>query len=141
MNIIRVRAGLRTPGHLRQDMRLFSGSHALAQDVADQAVIARFRLAPGPSGTATNLHSVYDLEEKLAEAIDAARAGEFEAPQFGRDETGQSELVLSAYGPDANKLFAAMEPALREFPARPAWALLRYGAYDDPNAAEHLVRL
>ena len=49
--------------------------------------------------------------------------------------------MLSAYGPDASRLFAAMEPALRSFPARPALVLLRYGAYDDPNAAEQLVRL
>jgi hypothetical protein len=123
-------------------MRFFSGRQVLAPpDIAEHTVIARFRLAPGPSGTATNLYGVYDLEERLIAAIGAARAGEFEAPQFGRDETGQSELVLSAYGPDADRLFAVMEPALRAFPARPAFALLRYGAYDDPNAAEQLVRL
>lgn len=104
-------------------------------------MIARFRLAPGPSGTATNLDNVYALEEQLAAAIEAARAGEFEPPQFGRDESGENELMLSAYGPDANRLFTAMEPALRSFPARPAWVLLRFGAYDDPNAAEQLVRL
>jgi hypothetical protein len=104
-------------------------------------VIARFRLAPGPRGTATNLANVYALEEQLASAIEVARAGEFEPPQFGRDEAGQNELVLSAYGPNADRLYEAMEPALRSFPARPAWVLLRYGSYDDPNAAEQLVRL
>ena len=123
-------------------MGLFSRRQPLAlPDVAEHVVIARFRLAPGPSGTATNLHNVYALEEQLAGAIEAARAGEFEPPQFGRDEAGQNELVLSAYGPDADRLYAAMEPALRSFPARPAWVLLRYGSYDDPNAAEQLIRL
>ncbi|SHN32669.1 hypothetical protein [Cryptosporangium aurantiacum] len=123
-------------------MGLFSRKQPFAMtDVSEHVVVARFRLAPGPRGTATNLHNVYALEEQLASAIESAGAGEFEPPQFGRDETGHNELVLSAYGPDANRLFAAMEPALRSFPARPASVLLRFGAFDDPNAAEQLVRL
>ncbi|GAA0282967.1 hypothetical protein GCM10009539_83730 [Cryptosporangium japonicum] len=118
-------------------MGFFSRKNPFAMaDVSEHVVVARFRLEAGPSGTATNLHNVYALEEQLASAIETAGAGEFEPPQFGDDE-----LVLSAYGPDANRLFAAMEPALRSFPARPASVLLRYGAYDDPNAAEQLVRL
>jgi hypothetical protein len=116
---------------------LFSRRESLAPaDVAEHVVIARFRLTPGPRGTATNLANVYALEEQLTSAIGLARAGEFEAPQFGKDE-----LVLFAYGPNADRLYAAMEPALRSFPARPAWVLLRYGSYDDPNAAEQLVQL
>ena len=54
-------------------------------DVSEHVVVARFRLAPGPRGTATNLHNVYALEEQLVSAIEAAHAGEFEPPQFGLD--------------------------------------------------------
>lgn len=104
--------------------------------VSEQTVTARYALGAGPGGTATDLHSVYALEERLAAAIGDARAGEFEPPRFGADE-----VVLSAYGPDADRLFAAMEPALRSFPPRPATVLLRYGGHDDADAPEAVVRL
>ena len=118
-------------------MGLFSTKKAdPASQVAEHSVIARYRLSPGPGGTATDLTSVYALEDRLIEAIGAARAGEFDGPQFAEDE-----LILCAYGPDADRLFAAMEPALRAFPARPGQVLLRYGGYADTDATEHLVQL
>ncbi len=118
-------------------MGLFSRKAASsALDTGEQSVIARFQLGAGPSGTATDMYSVYALEERLAAAIREARAGEFDGPQFG-----DSDVVLCAYGPDADRLFAAMEPALRSFPPRPASVLLRYGGYDDPGAPEYTVQL
>jgi hypothetical protein len=108
----------------------------LTAPVAEHAVIARYQLGAGPSGTATDMHSLASLEDRLIQAIGAARAGEFEGPQFGA-----GEVTLYAYGPDADRLYAAMEPVLRSFPPRPAQVLLRYGAYEDTHAPERLLEL
>jgi putative IMPACT (imprinted ancient) family translation regulator len=104
--------------------------------MAEQTVIARYQLSSGPNGTSTDIHSLATLEDRLIEAISAARVGEFDGNEFG---TG--EVTLFAYGPDADQLFAAMEPILRSFPARPAHVLLRYGGLQDENAPEALVEL
>jgi hypothetical protein len=104
--------------------------------VAEHTVIARYQLTSGPNGTSTDIHSLATLEDRLVQAIREARAGEFDGNEFG---TG--EVTLFAYGPDADRLFAAMEPILRSFPARPAQVLLRYGALEDNQAPSVLVDL
>jgi hypothetical protein len=50
-------------------------------------------------------------------------------------------VVLYAYGPDADALFAVMAPILHDLPFRPAHVTLRYGSVDDQSAAEHRVDL
>ncbi|MGW1643046.1 hypothetical protein [Streptomyces lavendulae] len=50
-------------------------------------------------------------------------------------------MVLYAYGPDADALFAVMAPFLHNLPFRPAHVVRRYGSVDDPSAAEHRVDL
>ncbi len=105
-------------------------------EVAEQTVIARYQLSSGPTGTSTDIHSLATLEDRLVKAIREARAGEFDGNEFG---TG--EVTLFAYGPDADRLFAAMEPILRSFPARPAQVLLRYGALADDQAPSVLIDL
>ncbi|MEU8483249.1 hypothetical protein [Streptomyces sp. NPDC048641] len=50
-------------------------------------------------------------------------------------------MVLYAYGPDADALFAVMAPILNDLPFRPAHVVLRYGSVYDPSAAEHRVDL
>jgi hypothetical protein len=118
-------------------MRLFSRRTAPAPPVpAEHSVIARFQLAAGPTGTATDIHSLATLEDRLIEAIGAARAGDFDGPRFGANE-----VTLYAYGPDADRLYAAMEPVLRSFPPRPAQVLVRYGGYQDAQAPATLVEL
>jgi hypothetical protein len=113
------------------------GATALTQQtVSEHAVIARFQLAAGPTGTATDMHSLFSVEERLIRAIAEARAGEFEGNEFG---TG--EVTLYAYGPDADRLFTAMEPVLRSFPPRPAQVILRYGSYEDAAAPERVYDL
>jgi hypothetical protein len=104
--------------------------------VSEQTVIARYQLSSGPTGTSTDLHSLATLEDRLIEAIGAARAGEFEGSEFG---TG--EVTLFAYGPDADRLFATMEPILRSFPPRPAQVLVRYGGFSDDQAPAVLHQL
>jgi len=111
------------------------GARTSAQ-VAEQTVIARYQLTSGPNGTSTDIHSLATLEDRLVRAIGDARAGEFDGNEFGA-----GEVTLFAYGPDADRLFAAMEPILRSFPARPAQVLLRYGALEDDQAPSVLVEL
>ena len=51
-------------------------------------------------------------------------------------------MTLYAYGPDADALFAAMEPPLRDFGAnQDSSATLRYGGADNPAAKERVVPL
>lgn len=106
------------------------------QAAAEQTVVARYQLSTGPTGTSTDIQSLFTLEQRLIDAIGEARAGEFEGNEFG-----PGEVTLFAYGPDADRLFAAMEPVLRSFPARPAQVLLRYGGVQDQHAPEVVVDL
>ncbi|MDQ1646196.1 MAG: hypothetical protein QOJ50_2380 [Cryptosporangiaceae bacterium] len=114
--------------------RMRTGSATTSADApTTHAVIARYQLAGGPTGTATDIHNVFALEQMLAEAIDTARVGEFAGNDFGGNE-----LTVYAQGPDADRLFAAMEPVLRAFPPRPAQVVLQYGDSYAPHAVVQL---
>jgi hypothetical protein len=102
----------------------------------ENAVIVRYALSGDGFGDEEERKAVYALQHRLAEAVEAADAGEFDG-----NEVGGGEAVLYAYGPDATRLFAAMEPQLRAFPARPAYAVLRFGEADDPTAEEQRINL
>jgi hypothetical protein len=54
---------------------------------------------------------------------------------------GPGEVVLYAYGPDADALFEAMAPILRAIPAREAFVIKRYGEAGDSGAHEERVDL
>lgn len=74
------------------------------------------------------------LEDQLFEAIGAEQAGEFDGNEIGPDGT-----TLFAYGQDANRLFAAIEPVLRDYPlCRNARVVIRKGG---PGAAQTEVRI
>ncbi len=102
----------------------------------DHAVIVTYSLGGDAFGSEEVRRAVHALEHRLTAAIDAASAGELDG-----DEFGGGEVEIYAYGPDASKLFAAMEPELRAFPLRPAHAVLRFGLADDLSAAEERVAL
>ncbi|GAA3388792.1 hypothetical protein [Cryptosporangium minutisporangium] len=102
----------------------------------EHAVIVTYSLSGNALGEPQERESVHALEKRLTTAIEAAGAGELDG-----DEFGGGEAVLYAYGPDASRLFAVMEPALRAFPARPGHAVLRYGEADDPTAIERRIDL
>ncbi|WP_405779417.1 transposase [Streptomyces sp. NBC_00859] len=55
-------------------------------------------------------------------AVAAAGVGEVDGNEFGG-----GEVVIYAFGPDAEALFRVMEPGLRMLPFRPAHVVLRYG--------------
>lgn len=107
---------------------------AAQEPPAEHAVVASFTLAG--VGAAGHVRRVARLEQQLRFTVWLRRAGELDGSMLGPDL-----VQLFAYGPDADRLFAVMEPALRRFPARPAHVTLRYGAADDSRAQERRVDL
>ena len=81
----------------------------------EHAVIVTYQLSDAGFGEAHERDAVHALTGRLADAIEAMGAGEFDG-----DEFGGGAVKLYAYGPDASRLFITMEPHLRAFPARPA---------------------
>ncbi len=69
------------------------------------------------------------IEDPLDEALDGSDAGELDG-----NEIGPEGAVIYLYGPDADRLYAAIEPVLRAAPV-PAgsYAVRRYGG---PGARE-----
>lgn len=103
----------------------------------EQAVIVDLRLTGGDLGSVAERQKVFQLEDKLISAIDAEGVGEYDGNEFG-----EGGVTLYAYGPDADALFAAMEPPLRDFGAnRGSSATLRYGHADNPAAKVRVVPL
>lgn len=111
-------------------MGLFSRSKV---NVTEHTLVIRVEPRQGPSGTATGMDSIAALEERLVAAISTARVGEFDGNEFSG-----SDVFFYAYGPDGDKLLAAVAPILASFPAS-CRALLRYGEYHDESAPCHIV--
>lgn len=70
----------------------------------EHAVIVHFNYG------STDLQLLFALEDKLEHAISAANAGEFDGNEVATDG---SDSYLYMYGPDADKLFAVVEPVLK----------------------------
>jgi hypothetical protein len=105
--------------------------------MAEHAVIAHLKLSDEGFGTGDEVEAIHELSDQLAEAIEGTEAGEFDG-----DEFGEGECVLYMYGPDADALFAAIEPLLRGSPlAKGARVVKRYGEAGDRNAKEVSIRL
>lgn len=103
---------------------------------AEHAVIARYQLADDGLGEPSQREVVRQAQSLLTEAIEQADVGEFDGNEYGG-----GEVVLYAYGPDADALFAVMAPILHDLPFRPAHVVLRYGSVDDASASEHRIDL
>lgn len=103
---------------------------------SEQSIVVRISLTPGPSGTMTDMASLALLEDRLIAAIGDAKAGEFDGNEFA-----ESDVFFYAYGPDANRLLAAIRPVLETFPIRPLQVLLRYGPSDDQTAPSTVVTI
>ena len=104
-------------------MGLFNKSKEIEppEAIAPQhAVIVQFNF---PSG---NLDRIFELEDQLAKAIEGAAAGELDGNEIAVD--GRDNLFYM-YGPDADKLYAAIEPVVLSCDLlSEARVLLRYGA-------------
>lgn len=105
--------------------------------MAEQAVIVHLPLSDDRFGSSEEQQAHFALQEKVAEAIDDAEAGEFDG-----DEIGQGEWVLYMYGANADKLFSAIQPVLESSPlAAGGYAIKRYGEAADRDARECRVSL
>jgi len=95
----------------------------------EQAVLVYFPLSDAGFGSAWELEVLGGLGDDLREIVAEADVGEFD----GHD-VGGGQYTLYLYGPDADELFAAIEPSLvqQNWP-RDVVAVKRYGA---PGAAE-----
>ncbi|WP_433042733.1 hypothetical protein [Dactylosporangium sp. CS-033363] len=100
------------------------------------AVIVRYALTGGPFGTTDGRAAVYELQERLTAALAGLDVGELDGNEFGGDQ-----VAVYLYGPDADRLYDAVEPVLRSLPHRPARATLRYGEAGDPDAVRYEIDL
>ncbi|MFJ4849696.1 MULTISPECIES: hypothetical protein [unclassified Streptomyces] len=90
-----------------------------ATNSSEQSVTARYRLGGEGFGEPDERARFYAAQRALSAAVEAAGVGE-----LGGNEFGGGEAVLYAYGPDADALFAVLEPGLRALPFRPAHVVL-----------------
>ena len=78
---------------------------------AEDDVLVQFRLGNRALGTAAERAEIESLGEQLGEAVAAAGVGEYDG-----DESGAGECILFFAGPDAERLFAVLQPLLRGHP-------------------------
>jgi hypothetical protein len=99
----------------------------------EQAVLVHLR-GTGPPEHVYQERDLATLEDKLVEAIEPGALGEFDG-----NEVGIGGATLFMYGPDAERLFAGIEPVLRSYPlSRGAKVVIRYGG---PGATQREVQL
>ncbi|MGD9494869.1 MAG: hypothetical protein AB7Y46_01035 [Armatimonadota bacterium] len=119
--------------------RLF-GVKSQAEPVSDpgeHAVLVHIPLSDDEFGAEEEREAIFALEDELIAAIEQTDAGVLDGNEFGG-----GQCVLFMYGPDADALWAAVEPLLREFaPARGGYAVKRYGPPQDEGAREERMQL
>lgn len=103
-------------------------------DASEQAVTVYFKLSDDRWGAPEDFVGLDALEDRLVQAIEESGVGEFDGIERG---LGFYDLYM--YGPNADALFAIIEPLIRAFPARPgSYAVKRYG---EPGASTVRVEL
>jgi hypothetical protein len=106
------------------------------ESAPEHAVIIHFSLSDENHGTVEEREAIFALEDRLAALIESQGLGEHDGNEFGG-----GEATIYCYGHDAGRLFAGIESELRAFPARPAYAHLRYGDVGNPDAREQRIDL
>jgi hypothetical protein len=87
------------------------------------AVILYLRLSNGQFGSEEERDAIHRMTDRLVQAILANDVGELDG-----DEFGGNECVVYMYGPDAGKLFSAIQPVLKDWPALVGgYAIKRFG--------------
>ena len=99
--------------------------------MSEQAVYVHIPLSDDEFGTFEEREAVYALEDQLSAAIAASDAGELDG-----DEFGGGRGVIFVYGPDADALYTAIEPALRASTIAKGGFAIKCYQPDDPNSAE-----
>ena len=85
----------------------------------EHAVIVQFNF---PSG---NLDRIFEIEDQLAKAVEFGSVGQLDGNEIAVD--GRDNLFY-LYGPNADSIFAAIEPVLLQWDIlSEARVLLRYG--------------
>jgi hypothetical protein len=74
------------------------------------AVLVWIKLSDEGFGSSEESERLYDLEDRLEELLDGSNVGELDG-----DEIGMGFWTLYSYGPDANALWDAIQPTLREY--------------------------
>ncbi|MHC4745531.1 MAG: hypothetical protein ACYS8Z_26755 [Planctomycetota bacterium] len=120
-------------------MGFFSNLFSKAEPQSKQpehAFIVQLKLSNDDFGTEEERNTIHNLSDKLSAAIDSAGVGEFDG-----DEFGGGTCTLYMYGPDADALFATVDPVLRSSTlSKGATAVKRYGEATDPDAKEEKVQ-
>lgn len=100
--------------------RLFGAKTETSAKPVEHAVIVAFAYIGS-----TDLEPLFALERQLESDIAAAKAGEYDGNEIAVDG---SDGTLYLYGPDAEKLFAAIRPTLEACSfMKGARVKLRYG--------------
>ncbi|MBX3357908.1 MAG: hypothetical protein KF745_05725 [Phycisphaeraceae bacterium] len=103
-------------------------------DSPAHAVLLYIRLSDDAFGTDEDRAACFSLEDDLQKAVAAQRAGEYDGNEFG-----EGLCVIFMYGPDAESLWSAIEPALEKRPFRKgSYAIRRFGP---PGAREERIDL
>ncbi len=109
-----------------------SSKHSTESAVPEHAVFVYLKLSDTGFGTEGERQAIHSLTHELETAISVQRAGEFDG-----DEFGGGVCTLYMYGPNADQLFAAVEPILRQSPLTTgAHAIKRYGPATAADARE-----
>jgi hypothetical protein len=104
--------------------------------LSEHAVIVHLSLDGGPFGAGEARDAVRALERDIESVLEGGSTGELDG-----DEFGGGEALLYLYGVNADGLFSAIEPSLRASSLHPAYAILRYGDADDPQATERRIEI
>jgi hypothetical protein len=100
----------------------------------EQAVIVHLKLSGSGFGEKHEREALFKLEDAIATSIERSSVGEHDG-----NEVGGGEFVIYCYGPNADALFAAIEPTLRASPlSKGATVVIRYGK---PGARQREVKL
>ena len=103
----------------------------------EHTVVVHLKLSDDGFGASDEREAIWKLQDELAEVVAQARAGKFDGEEFG-----QGECVFFMYGPDADALFATVQPLLKSSPhSKGGFATKRYGETSDPRAPEVRVEL
>ena len=103
----------------------------------EQALIVNIRMTEARFGSERERVAIAALADDLERVIPEKQVGEFDG-----DEFGDGRCILYMYGPDADRLFEAVEPVLRAAAvARDGFAIKRYGEASNKNAVEVRVNL
>ena len=98
---------------------------------SEHSVITHLPLSDDDYGTPAEREAIHAFEARITAAV-LAIGGEHDG-----DEFGGGEAMLFTYGPDADRVFAAITGSIEDFAVPPgAYAIKRYGPPADPDTRE-----